>query len=67
MRYLKEKDVVEIEPSTLSWGQSNATFSGEFRPVRDANGAPTSWNFTVKADQAVLAVEEYRARSHEGR
>ena len=59
MRYLKDKDVVEIEPSTLSWGESKATFSGEFRPVRDANGAPTSWDFTVKADDAVLAVEEH--------
>jgi len=58
VRYQKEEDVVEIEPSRLSWGQSEATFSGQFRPVRDANGAPTSWNFAVKADQAVLAVEE---------
>ncbi len=58
VRYQKAEDVVLIEPSTLSWGQSKATFSGQFRPVRDANGAPTSWNFTVKADQAVLAVEE---------
>ncbi len=58
VRYQKEEDVVEIEPSRLSWGQSEATFSGQFRPVRDASGAPTSWNFTVKADQAVLAVEE---------
>lgn len=59
IRYVKDKDVVEIEPSTLSWGESNATFSGEFRPVRDANGVPTSWDFTVKAGDAVLAVEEH--------
>ena len=59
IRYVKETDVVEIEPSTLSWGESKATFSGEFRPVRDANGIPTSWDFTVKADDAVLAVEEH--------
>ena len=48
VRYLKEKDVVEIEPSTLTWGQSKATISGEFRPVRDASGTPTSWNFTSR-------------------
>ena len=36
LRYLKAKDVVELEPSTLSWGESKATFSGTFRPVRDA-------------------------------
>ncbi len=59
VRYLKEKDVVEIAPSTLTWGKSKATISGEFRPVRDANGAPTSWDFALKADQAVLAVEEF--------
>jgi AsmA-like protein/uncharacterized protein DUF3971 len=59
IRYMKETDMVEIEPSTLSWGAGRATFSGEFRPVRDANGVPTSWNFTVRADDAVLAVEEH--------
>ena len=57
--YLKEKDVVEIAPSTLSWGGSKATFSGEFRPVRASWRARTSWNFTLKADPAVLAVEEF--------
>ena len=56
--YLKERDVVEIAPSTLHWGGSNATFSGEFRPVRQ-RGMPTSWNFTLKANPAVLAVEEF--------
>jgi len=59
VRYLKEKDVVEISPSTLTWGKSKAIISGEFRPVRDANGAPTSWDFALKADQADLAVEEF--------
>jgi hypothetical protein len=58
--YLKAKDVIEIAPSTLSWGQSKAVISGEFRPTRDAAGMPTVWNFTVKADEAVLAVEEAR-------
>ena len=37
--YLKERDVVEIAPSTLHWGGSKATFSGEFRPVRQ-HGMP---------------------------
>ncbi|MGH6802637.1 MAG: AsmA-like C-terminal domain-containing protein [Methyloceanibacter sp.] len=57
VRYLKEK--VEIAPSTLTWGKSKAIISGEFRAVRDANGAPASWDFVLKADQAVLAVEEF--------
>src|SRR5262249_682920 len=59
MRYLKERDLVEIAPSTLAWGDSKATISGEIRPVRDASGAPTAWNFALKADEAVLAIEEF--------
>ena len=59
VRYKKENDLIEIEPSTLQWGQSRAVVSGEFRPKRDAAGAAAAWNFTVKADQAVLAVEEF--------
>ena len=58
MRYLKEKDVVEIAPSTLIWGDSKATFSGEFRPVRH-HGVASAWNFTLKADPAVLSIEEF--------
>ena len=38
VRYLKERDVVEIAPSTLIWGDSKATISGEVTPVRDASG-----------------------------
>jgi hypothetical protein len=59
VRYKKEKDLVEIAPSMLQWGQSRAVISGEFRPVRAAGGPPTAWNFTIKADEAVLAVEEF--------
>ncbi len=59
LRYLQGKDVIEIAPSTLAWGQSRATFSGKFHPVRDANGGVTAWNFAVRANQAVLAVEEF--------
>ncbi|MFO7477183.1 MAG: AsmA-like C-terminal domain-containing protein [Methyloceanibacter sp.] len=53
-----KKDLLEIAPSALHWGQSKAVISGEFRPVRDASGAASAWNFTLRADQAVLAVEE---------
>ena len=59
VRYLKERDIVEIAPSTLTWGDSKATISGAVTPVRDARGTPTSWNFSLKADEAVLAVEEF--------
>ncbi len=33
LRYAKQDRVVEIEPSTLKWGPSEATVSGEFRLV----------------------------------
>jgi AsmA-like protein/uncharacterized protein DUF3971 len=59
VRYLKDSDVVEIAPSTLRWGKSQATISGEFRPVRGAKGKPDSWNFALKVNDAVLAVEEF--------
>jgi hypothetical protein len=59
VRYLRDKDVVEIDPSTLTWGKSKATIRGEVSPVRDASGLPTAWNFSLKADEAVLAVEDF--------
>ncbi|HEU4476413.1 MAG TPA: AsmA-like C-terminal domain-containing protein [Methyloceanibacter sp.] len=58
IRYRKAEDVIEIAPSSLYWGESKLVFTGEFRPVRDPSGIPTLWNFTVRADEAVLAVEE---------
>lgn len=60
LSYLKEKDVVEIAPSTLVWGKSKATISGTFRPTRGADGSPASWDFALKADDTVLALEEFK-------
>ncbi|MGH6734711.1 MAG: AsmA-like C-terminal domain-containing protein [Methyloceanibacter sp.] len=59
VRYHKHNDVVEIAPSTLRWGKSKATISGEFRPVRDAKNKPVSWDFDLKAENAVFAIEEF--------
>jgi hypothetical protein len=59
VRYIEGTDVIEIAPSTLRWGKSQATFSGEFRPVRDATKHVVSWDFNLKADNAVLGVEEF--------
>ncbi len=59
VRYLKETDVVEIAPSTLRWGKSQATFSGTFRPVRDAKGKPESWDFDLKANDAALGIADF--------
>jgi len=59
VRYLADKDLVEIAPSTLRWGKSQATFSGTLRPVRNAKRAVVSWDFALKADNTVLGVEEF--------
>ena len=59
LRYVEATDAVEIAPSTLVWGKSRATFSGLFRPERGEGGAPIAWNFDLKANPAVLAVEEF--------
>lgn len=59
IRYDKKRDVVEIAPSTLRWGKSEAKFSGTFRPVRDKQQKVVSWDFNLRADDAVLGVEEF--------
>ncbi|MBM3544435.1 MAG: hypothetical protein FJX44_08030 [Alphaproteobacteria bacterium] len=59
LRYVKEKDIVEIAPSTFVWGQSRATISGTFRPTRGADGVPVTWDFALKADDTILAIEEF--------
>ena len=58
VRYLLETDVVEIAPSTLRWGESKATFSGEFRPVRDAARKVVRWDFSMTGSDAVFGIEE---------
>lgn len=58
IRYLKGQDVVEIAPSTLRWGESRATFSGTFRPVRNEHKKVVSWDFNLRAEDALLGVQE---------
>ena len=60
IRYVKETRVIELAPSTLRWGkESYATFSGKFVPVFDKKNEIQSWNFDIKADDAMLGVEEF--------
>ena len=59
LRYLKDRDVVEVAPSTLSWGSSKATISGTFTPVRDQSNSIASWDFKLTADNSVLAANEF--------
>jgi hypothetical protein len=58
VRYVRKNGVFEIEPSTLKWGESQATISGEFRPAGNDNGFP-SWTFKLRANDAVLAAAEF--------
>ena len=57
VRYARNGDL-EIRPSTLKWGQSEATVSGEFRPAGVDNGSQ-SWTFRLKANDAVLGAAEF--------
>ena len=60
IRYIEGERIIELAPSTLRWGkESYATFSGKFLPVFDDNNKVVSWNFDIKADEAVLGVEEF--------
>ncbi len=67
VRYLALEDKVEILPSTILWGESRAVISGVFEPLAQAPQgeaaagglAPKSWRFRLKADDAVLGVEEF--------
>ena len=54
-RYSKKEGVIEIEPSKLTWGQSEATISGTFRRSEEDK---RFWSFALRADEAVLAGEE---------
>jgi hypothetical protein len=58
LKYFKRKRVVEVEPSTLTWGTSKATVSGTFRNVGTDHGSP-AWAFNLKADDAALGVEAH--------
>ncbi len=58
VRYTKKSGVFEIKPSTLKWGESQATVSGEFRLAGDDDGSP-SWTFKLRARDAVLAAVEF--------
>ena len=58
VRYAKRNGVFEIERSTLKWGESHATISGEFSPAGDDGGSP-AWTFKIKAEDAVLASPEF--------
>ena len=60
IRYIQETGVIELAPSTLRWGTSSyATFSGKFVPERGAKNKIQSWDFDIKAEDAVLGVEEF--------
>jgi hypothetical protein len=68
LRYLRKNGIVEIEPSTLSWGKSKTTISGKFQRMGKDEDNP-AWAFTLGATDtefelpgmAPLAVDEWSA------
>ena len=58
VRYQAQGNRVDILPSRLAWGQSQATISGSFRATGKP-GSSTVWAFDLKAEDAVLAAEEF--------
>ncbi|GAB4237609.1 MAG: hypothetical protein Kow0032_23570 [Methyloligellaceae bacterium] len=56
--YRARENRIEILPSTLKWGKSHATVSGEFTPVEGQGGAP-AWSFRLNASDAILAATEF--------
>lgn len=58
VRYEANKDRIDILPSKVEWGQSHATISGTFRPVKNQDNEDL-WSFDLKADDALFGVEEF--------
>ncbi len=58
VRYEAKKDRFEILPSKMAWGKSYAVISGAFSRVAGQNGGEV-WAFDLKADDAVLAAEQF--------
>ena len=58
LRYEAKDGRIDILPSKVEWGQSRATISGTFHPVKGQVEGKI-WAFNLKADDAILAVEEY--------
>ena len=60
VRFIQETGVIELAPSTLRWGASSyATFSGKFVPNRGGKNKIEFWDFDIKAEDAMLGVEEF--------
>jgi hypothetical protein len=58
IRYEAQKERIDILPSRIEWGQSHATISGTFRPVKNQDNE-NLWSFELKADDALFGVEEF--------
>lgn len=58
VRYQAQNERLEILPSTIKWGQSRATVSGEFTPVETTDGTK-SWAFRLRAGNSILAADEF--------
>ena len=58
LTYSKEKGRIQILPSSLKWGESEAVIDGEMITVVDQNGTEF-WQFSLQTQRAQLASEEF--------
>ncbi|MEM7621248.1 MAG: DUF3971 domain-containing protein [Pseudomonadota bacterium] len=58
LTYSKEKGLIQVLPSSLKWGESEAVIDGEMITVVDQNGTEF-WQFALQTKQAQLASEEF--------
>lgn len=59
VRYDRAKSRVLVLPSSLQWGESRVTISGEMHAEHAAEGAEKSWVFALKAHDGAFAAEEF--------
>ncbi len=58
IRYSKETDRIDIEPSQIVWGASRMELTGE--AVRTRGGADGGlWNFDIRSPKMIVASEEF--------
>lgn len=58
VRYDRNKDVIEVLPSSVYWAGSHAIFSGLLQPGVDKNGVKY-WQYLVQTSDAAIETKEF--------
>jgi hypothetical protein len=59
LRYVRDGQRLDVEPSTVSWGASRVTFAGAINPETKHVLGGDSWLVDLRATEGVLAAEEF--------